>query len=150
MILKLIDQKVLIETMFIPELVDHTYVQLVFEPNTSHLHPVLFLNDVQHKGDRIFIDVKNLLTDKEVVIKVELLDDQNKVIRRYESKVEYNRYQIFGNKPIRPDIEEYLYKLEEEIRFLKEELIKEKERFVAEQNRLNEIIKEIEERGEIV
>lgn len=143
MILKLIDGKVLIKTMFVPELKGHTFVQYELEPNTAHLHCVLHINDQVFTGDRVFIDVKELLNVNVVNLKVELLDDQNKIIHIYQSKVAYNVYQVLGDKPVRPDIEDYLYKLEEEIRVLKETLINET-------NRLNTMIVELEEKGEIV
>jgi hypothetical protein len=143
MILKLVDKKILINTMFVPELKGHTFVQYEFEPETKHLHPVLYIGNQVFKGDRIFIDINNHVKPGETIIKVELLDDQNKIIRIYESEIAYNIYQVLGQKPIRPDIEDYLYKLEEEIRVLKQTLINET-------NRLNKVIKDLEEKGEIV
>jgi hypothetical protein len=149
MTLKLFEGQLFVETMHVPESIEHTYILYVFEKNTEHLHPVLILNGKKFKGNKSFFNL-DLNINSTINVEVQLLDDTDKVVRTYTSKLEYNVYQILGNKPIRPNIEVYLYQLEEEIRSLKEELIKEKERFVAEQNRLNEIIKEIEERGEIV
>jgi len=143
MILKLIDGKVLIQVMFVPELKSNTYVQYEFEQGTAHLHPVLHFGNQTFRGDRIFINLKDEVKAGDVVVKVELLDHQNKVIHIYESKVAYNIYQVLGDKPVRPDIEDYLYKLEEEIRTLKQTLLEETVRF-------NQIIKELEEKGEIV
>ena len=143
MILKLIDGKILIQVMFVPESKSNTYIQYEFEEGTAHLHPVLYFGNQIFKGDRIFIDIKDEVKAGDVVVKVELLDHQNKIIHIYESKIAYNIYQVLGQKPIRPDIEDYLYKLEEKIRLLKQELIEE-------QVRLNAIIKEIEEKGEII
>jgi hypothetical protein len=143
MILKLISGKILIRVMFVPELKSNTYIQYEFEEGTAHLHPVLYFGNQIFKGDRIFIDIKDEVKAGDVVVKVELLDHQNKIIHIYESKVAYNIYQVLGQKPIRPDIEDYLYKLEEEIRVLKETLINET-------NRLNQVIKDLEEKGEIV
>jgi hypothetical protein len=62
----------------------------------------------------------------------------------------YNIYQVLGQKPIRPDIEDYLYKIEEEVRLLKQAVLDEKQKLIDEQIRLAAIIKEIEEKGEIV
>jgi len=143
MILKLIDGKILIQTMFVPELRLNTYIQYEFEEGTSHLHPVLYFGNQIFKGDRIFIDIKDEVKAGDVVVKVELLDYKNNIIHIYESKVAYNVYHILGEKPIRPDIEDYLYKLEKEIRVLKETLINET-------NRLNQVIRDLEEKGEIV
>jgi hypothetical protein len=71
-------------------------------------------------------------------------------VRTYVSNLPYNVYQILGQKPIRPNIEDYLYKLEEEIRVLKQALLDEKQKLIDEQLRLAAVIKEIEEKGEIV
>jgi len=141
MILKLIDDKVLINTMFVPELKSQTFVKLELEPNTQHLNPVVYINHLRFTEQ--IIDIKDEIKPGIVNIKVDLLDEKNNIIRTYSSKVPYNIYQILGDKPIRPDIETYLYKLEEEIRVLKETLM-------SETNRLNKIIKELEEKGEIV
>jgi hypothetical protein len=148
MILKLINGKVLIETMFVPELAERTYVEYVFETNTQHLQPVLYFNEKIFRGNKQYI---NITLEQQIVnIKVELLDNNNHIVRTYVSNLPYNVYQILGNKPIRPDIEDYLYKLEEEIRLLKQAVLDEQQKFVEEQTRLNEIIKEIEEKGEII
>jgi hypothetical protein len=143
MTLKLVDNKVLIKTMFVPELKEHTFLEYEFERNSNHLHPVLTINGETFAGNHIFINLKNIENTLHITLQVELLDDQHKVIHIYQSKVEYNVYQVLGNKPIRPDIEQYLYQLEKEIRVLKETLINET-------NRLNMIIVKLEEKGEIV
>lgn len=148
MTLTLVDGKVLIETMYVPELKEHTFVNLVLENNTNHLKPVIYINEIRFEHN--VIHIKEDIKGNEVLIKVELLDNQNKVIHVYQSKVAYNVYQILGNKPIRPDIEMYLYKLEEEIRILKQEMIILKEKHLEETIRLNKIIIELEEKGEIV
>jgi hypothetical protein len=141
MILKLVDNKVLVETMFVPELVEHTYLQYIREPNTQHLHPVLYFNNQTFYGDKVFIKVPTVEGNLE--IKVDLLDDNKRIVRTYTSNMPYNIYQVLGHKPIRPDIEDYLYKLEEEIRVLKQTLI-------DEQTRFNTLIKDLEEKGDIV
>jgi hypothetical protein len=148
MILKLVDNKVLVETMFVPELVEHTYIQYVREPNTYHLHPVLYINNQTFYGDKVFIKVQSIQSN--IDIKVELVDDNKRIIRTYTSNMPYNIYQVLGQKPIRPDIEDYLYKIEEEVRLLKQAVLDEKQKLIDEQIRLAAIIKEIEEKGEIV
>jgi hypothetical protein len=150
MILKLVDNKIIVETMFVPELKKHTYIEYVFEHNTKHLHPVLYINGADFKGDKTFIDFNKYDLNNTLTLKVELLDDQGKVVRSYQSELEYNEYQILGIKPIRPDIEDYLYKLEEEIRALKQNIIMLQEQHTQETDRLDTIIKELEEKGEIV
>jgi hypothetical protein len=141
MTLKLIDGKVLINTMYVPELKEHTFINFEMEPNTQHLQLFLYINHLRFTNNVI------ALTDEikpgEITIKVELLDDKGTIVHIYQSKVAYNVYQVLGNKPIRPDIEDYLYKLEEEIRSLKQLII-------DETNRLNQVIKNLEEKGEII
>ena len=148
MTLKLIDGKVLIDTMYVPELKEHTFVNLVLENNTNHLKPIIYINDIRFEDN--VINLKEDIKSNEIIIKVELLDNQNKIVHIYQSKVAYNVYQILGNKPIRPDIEMYLYKLEDEIRSLKNEMIVLKEKHLEEIKRLDAIITELEEKGEIV
>jgi hypothetical protein len=150
MILKLVENKIIVETMFVPELKKHTYIEYVFEHNTKHLHPVLYINGADFKGHKTFIDFNKYDLNNTLTLKVELLDDQGKVVRSYQSELEYNEYQILGIKPIRPDIEDYLYKLEEEICALKQSIIMLQEQHTQETNRLDTIIKELEEKGEIV
>jgi len=159
MILKLVEGKVLINTMFVPELKSQTFVKLELEPNTQHLNPAIYINHLRFTEQ--IINISDEIQPGDVLIKVDLLDEKNNIIRTYSSKVPYNVYHILGNKPIRPDIEEYLYKLEEEIRSLKETIIileekhvKEinllKEKHLEETTSLNKVIKELEEKGEIV
>jgi hypothetical protein len=159
MTLKLVDGKVLISTMFVPELKEHTFVNLVLETNTEHLKPVIYIDDIRFETS--VINLKEDIKSKEIVIKVELLDHQNKIIHIYQSKVAYNVYQILGDKPIRPDIEQYLYSLEEEIRYLKNEIVllmlKHKEEMTALVEKFELVIEELkleiktlEEKGEII
>ena len=141
MILKLIEGKVLIDTMFVPELKEHTFVHFQMEPNTDHLQRVLYINHLRFTDN--VISLNNEIKPGLINIKVELLDDKNTLVHLYQAEVAYNIYHILGEKPIRPDIEDYLYKLEEEIRVLKQTLI-------DETNRLKMIIVELEEKGELV
>jgi hypothetical protein len=161
MILKLVDNKIIVETMFVPELKKHTYIEYVFEHNTKHLHPVLYINGADFKGYKTFIDFNKYDLNNTLILKVELLDDQEKVVRSYQSELEYNEYQILGIKPIRPDIEQYLYNLEGEIKHLKNEIVlldlKHKketasliEKFELLIEKLKSEIKTLEEKGEIV
>ena len=141
MILKLVHGKVLIDTMFVPELKEHTVVKFELEANTKHLNPVLYINHLRFTSP--FINITDEIQPGEINIKVELLDNKDTIIHIYQSKVAYNVYQVLGSKPIRPDIEDYLYRLEEEIRVLKQTLI-------DETNRLNTMIVELKEKGDIV
>jgi hypothetical protein len=133
--LKLADKKVELIQMKVPELIERTYLEYEFELNTQHLHPVLTIAGKEYKKYNTFITLPDI-SSKEITIKVELFDDNNKVIHIYESILEYNKYQITGTKPIRPDIEAYIFSLEEQIRNLT----------TAYEAR----IKELEEKGELV
>lgn len=141
MTLKLLEGKVLIKTMFVPELKSETFITLELEPNTKHLNPVIYINHLRFTNN--IINITDIVSPGFVDLKVELLDDKGTIVRIYYSKVAYNIYHILGEKPIRPDIEDYLYKLEEEIRNLKQT-------FIDETNRLNAVIVGLEEKGEVV
>lgn len=159
MILKLVNEKVLIDTMFVPELKEHTFVNLILETNTNHLKPIIYINNIRFETN--VIDLKEDIKSKEITIKVELLDHQDKIIHVYESKVAYNLYQILGDKPIRPDIEQYLYSLENKIQYLENEIVlltlkhKEETKILIEKfellvEKLTLDIKTLEEKGEII
>ena len=135
MILKLIDQKVEVELMEVPELREETSIHYIFEPNTEHLHPVLTVNGLDYKGNHILINIPENNSNL-IVLKVTLYSDNNQIVHIYEGELAYNKYQITGAKPIRPDFERYIHELEEEIRTL----------ILTYEAR----IKEIEEKGEIV
>jgi hypothetical protein len=115
--LKLNNGIIEIVAMKVPELINHTYLEYLFEKETSHLHPVLTFDGVQYTEYNTFITLPEVTTPT-ILVKVELFDDNNKIIHVYESNLKYNRYQITGVKPIRPDIEEYIFSLEEQIRNL--------------------------------
>jgi hypothetical protein len=70
------------------------------------------------------------------VLTVTLYNDNNQIVHIYEGELAYNKYQITGTKPIRPDFEQYIHELENNIRTLT----------LAYKAR----IKELEEKGEIV
>ncbi len=135
MILKLIDQKVKVELMEVPELREETSIHYIFEPNTEHLHPVLTVNGLDYKGNHILINIPENNSNL-IVLKVTLYSDNNQIVHIYEGELAYNKYQITGAKPIRPDFERYIHELEEKIRTL----------ILTYEAR----IKELEEKGEIV
>jgi len=142
MILKLANQKVEVMLMKVPELIKETSIHYVFEPNTEHLHPVLFIEEKQYKGNHIVIELPNIL-EKVIYFTVKLIDDNQKIIHIYQGELAYNKYQLTGTKPVRPDFEKYIHDLELKILTLEKDLgdliIKH-----------NEHIKELEEKGEIV
>jgi hypothetical protein len=142
MILKLIDQKVEVELMKVPELIKETSIHYVFEPNTDHLHPVLTINGFDYKGKHILVDIPDI-SEAIIQLTVTLYDDNNHIIHIYRGELAYNKYQITGTKPIRPDFERYIHELENNILTLKEEITTLTLAYEAR-------IKELEEKGEVV
>lgn len=142
MILKLIDQKIHVQLMEVPELIKETFIHYVFEPNTEHLHPVLTINGLTYKDDHIVIGFPDINSET-IQLVVTLYDDSNHIIRTYRGELAYNKYHITGTKPIRPDFEQYIHKLENNILALEKEIYT---LTLAYETR----IKELEEKGEIV
>jgi hypothetical protein len=132
MIIKLNKGKIDIKPMAVPELLNNLYIQYIFEPDTEHLTPRIQINKNVFIGDRIYIDISSRPLSDKILIKVELLDSKQNVIRTYRGFLACNKYCIIGAKPIRPDIEDYLHKLEQQI------------------EQLNNRIKELEELGEVI
>lgn len=132
MIVELNKGKVMIKPMVVPELLNSLYIQYVFEPNTEHLTPRMSISKNTFIGDRIYIYINSDYTDTKILVKVELLDNKENVIRTYHGLLPFNEYCIIGNKPIRPDIENYLYSLEQKV------------------EQLNENIKKLKELGEVI
>jgi hypothetical protein len=142
MILKLIDQKVEIQLMEVPELIKETSIHYVFEPNTEHLHPILTINGLNYKDNHIVTSFPHI--DNETIqLVVTLYDDNNHIIRTYYGELAYNKYHITGTKPVRPDFEQYIHKLENNILTLQEEI-----RTLT--LTYKTLIKELEEKGEII
>jgi hypothetical protein len=142
MILKLANEKVEVQRMEVPELIKETSIHYVFESNTEHLHPVITIGDKSYKDNHIILEIPNVYNNV-IHITVTLYDDNQHVIRIYRGELAYNKYQITGTKPVRPDFEKYIQSLELKILTLEKDLgdliIKH-----------NEHIKELEEKGEII
>ena len=142
MTLKLANEKIEIVLMEVPELIKETSIHYIFEAGTEHLHPVLFIGDKQHKGNHILISLPEVF-DNVISFLVKLYDDNEKVIHIYQGELAYNKYQITGTKPVRPDFEKYIQTLELEVLTLKESI----NRLIIEHKKA---IKELEEKGEII
>jgi hypothetical protein len=153
MILKLINKKVQVLLMEVPELIKETSIHYVFEAGSEHLHPVLFIGDKQHKENHIVISLPEAF-DNVISFVVKLYDDNEKVIHIYQGELAYNKYQITGTKPVRPDFEKYIHTLELEVLTLKEtinRLIIEHEKAINDLVLMyKNLIKELEEKGEII
>jgi exonuclease VII small subunit len=160
MILKLKDQMIEIKVMEVPELIKETSIHYVFEPNTEHLHPVLSINGFDYKDNHIVIMFPHI--EQEFVnLTVKLYDDNLQVVRTYRGELAYNKYQITGIKPVRPDFEKYIHTLESKVSVLEstvatlEEnirtLIIQYEESIKTLTLTYEArIKELEEKGEII
>ncbi len=132
MIIELNNGKPKIQPMRIPELTNRTFIQYAYEAGTNHLRPRLTINHSVFIGDRIFVDMSPGFEGETVNLKVELLDGNSRVLHTYEDVVNFYNYQVFGEKPVRPDVEVYINNLYKEI------------------SRLQQVIKELEEKGEVI
>ncbi len=149
MILKLIDQKVEVQLMEVPELIKETFIHYVFESNTEHLHPVLTINGLNYKDNHILISFPHI-DNETILLVVTLYDDNNHIIRTYYGEIAYNKYHITGTKPIRPDFEQYIHKLENNVRTLENNILTLQEDIRTLTLAYEARIKELEEKGEIV
>lgn len=122
MILQLKDNKINIKKNNIVEYVNRVLLSYEYELGTNHYTPVLYIADKVYKGNNIFVEL-DLNLDR-VNMKVELLDCNNVVMRVYESTYTYFKTCTIGD---RQHIDLY-----EEI------------------ERLNNIIKNLEEKGDVV
>lgn len=122
MILQLKDNKINIKKNNIVEYVNRVLLSYEYELGTNHYTPVLYIADKVYKGNNIFVEL-DLNLDR-VNMKVELLDCNDVVMRVYESTYTYFKTCTIGD---RQHIDLY-----EEI------------------ERLNNIIKKLEEKGDVV
>lgn len=120
MILKLSNKEVQIQPMKIPVPKKNVYIEYAFEAGTNHLLPRLTINGVVHEGNRIYVDLSYVDWKKDVTVYVSLVDGKERVLHKYTCKVPHHEYLLFGKKPLREDVEAYVYELEERIRELEE------------------------------
>lgn len=114
MILQLKNKRIDIPVMSIPEPLSKVYITYTYERGAGHLLPCLIINSKKFTGDKIYIDIRDLISKDKVELKVELLDGYGKPIRTYTGTFPYAEYCIIGTKPVRPDIEQYIRKLHKE------------------------------------
>jgi hypothetical protein len=120
MILQLSNQKIKVLPMRIPEPKNYLQIRYGFEAGTNHLYPVLTIGKEVYRGDQVFIDVTKIGLNEQTTFKVELLDSNQQVIKTYTMTVQQHDYILFGQKPLRPDVDMYIKELEAEIIRLKE------------------------------
>ena len=122
MILQLKDNKINVKKNNIVEYVNRVLLSYEYELGTNHYTPVLYIADKVYKGNNIYVELD--LNLDIVNMKVELLDCNDVVMRVYESTYTYFKTCTIGD---RQHIDLY-----EEI------------------ERLNNIIKKLEEKGDVV
>lgn len=143
MIIELKEKQVVIQPMLVPELTNRTYIQYIYETGTDHLLPRLTIGTAVYQGDLIYIDLTKGFPDSVMKVKVELLDGRGQVIHTYESSINLYNYILLGKKPVRPDVEVYIHKLETTIKQMQIQ-------HRLEVEALNTRITNLEEQGEVI
>jgi len=125
MIIKLKNKEITIKKNAVPEPLHKVRLQYEYELNTNHLTPILFIRDQQFVGDHIKIDMDPTLScvisGTDLPITVELVDTKGIVIKAYTGLLTSSRYCLFGERPLRPDFEDYIATLEKRIEELENE-----------------------------
>lgn len=126
MILQLTKGTIKIKAMVVPEPLDAVYIQYIFETGTNHLKPRMTITAKNtapriYTGDRMFIDMKEGFTTKDLQIRVDLLTADGAVVRSYGCEVPYMEYCVIGPRPVRPDLEAYIRQLESRVAELEEQ-----------------------------
>jgi hypothetical protein len=119
MILKLHKQKISIKPMAVPENTQHIHVQYEYEHNTKHLKPILRYEGYTYEGHTPVISIDTF--KHHTYVTVELVDGLGIVVRQYSSIIPQHHYVVWGDKPIKPDLEAYIYALEKEVEALRNE-----------------------------
>jgi hypothetical protein len=125
MILQLTQGKIKIKPMVVPEPLEGVYVQYAYEPGTNHLQPRMTISvdgipKLTLLGDRTFMNTGAGFNASEIKLKVELLNSDDVPVCTYEGVFPYARYCVIGNKPLRPDISDYIRTLEAKVQDLED------------------------------
>jgi hypothetical protein len=119
MILKMHKGVINVEQFPAPIICNKIFVRYLFERNTNHLIPHLYINgELKAIGENKFITMNS--TEKEVTMKIILVDAQGNTVKTYAGTFAYHTYCIIGNKPVRQDMEDYVHSLEQRIKELEE------------------------------
>lgn len=122
MIIELRKKKINIKPMSVPEPLTKCLIKYAFEYGTNHLTPRLSINNHKFIGNKIFVDLTEALAiSNEAIIKVELIDGQGVAIRTYTLDTRGYKYVLLGDRPVRPDFEDYIKELEAKIEELESE-----------------------------
>jgi hypothetical protein len=117
MILKLRNNKVIIENSQEPENANKVYISYDYELGTNHLTPKLTINENTYFGNNIYIPID--INTNCIDIKVELLDTRKRVIHRYTNTLQYYKMCAIGDVDTL-DIYTRYEKLKKEFEKLKE------------------------------
>lgn len=105
MIVKLMEDKIVITAMKVPEILSKVFVELIFEEQTEHLTVVMQVGKTRYVYNRLFVDFTPLATERTTTWTVELLDAQGHVVKKYVGEFPLHHYIAFGPKPVHPDSE---------------------------------------------
>jgi hypothetical protein len=125
MIIQLGKGSIKIKKSLIPEPLNRVYLQYVFELNTNHLTPKLYVGSQVYIGNRITADLEiptqGAIGTVPIRLKVELVDAGGIPIRTYVGEIPCHKYCLFGDRPMNPHFERYIKELELEIERLSNE-----------------------------
>jgi hypothetical protein len=124
MIIHLAKQTATVKPMKVPESRNAVYIKYEFERNTEHLTPILRIGRCDYRGDRLAIDMSDLPIRGFMNIHVRLVDAEGTVLRKYEGRLEQHDYILFGQRPVRADLEQHVVALLNKIEDLKEDIVK--------------------------
>lgn len=115
MIIELRNKQIKVQNMVVPERSNRLFIKYVYEFGTNHLTPHLHIKGRTFKGNKVFVDLKTLTDHDTLDCVVKLLNGSGVVIKEYKGVLPIYNYVVLGDKPIRPDLETYITKLENRI-----------------------------------
>lgn len=118
MILQLRSESIMVKSPYIPENIDNTKISYVFELNTNQYRPKLYIGSDVYYGNNIYVDFSKY-TESTLDIKVELLDNVNRVMRTYTNSFRMYRTFALGTQE-QIDVYKELIKARNKIRELEE------------------------------
>lgn len=117
MIIQLRNESITIKQNNIPEYINKVFISYDYELGTNHYTPVLYIEDKVFKGNNIDIEL-DLNVDR-VNMKVELLDTHNTIMKVYTGVYTYFKTCTIGDRQ-HIDLYEEIDRLNEELKKLKE------------------------------
>ena len=117
MIIQLRNSEIIIKQNNIPEYVNKVFISYDYELGSNHYTPILYIEDKTFVGNNIDIEL-DLNVDR-VNMTVDLIDSHNTVMKRYTGVYTYFKTCTIGDRQ-HIDLYEEIDRLNEEIRKLKE------------------------------